>query len=278
MFARSLWRAARVIEHLTTGALITLYVSLTSRPGRRPAWLPRAVRWWHARLCRALGVRLQVDGRLVPQCLLVGNHISWLDIPILGALGEIHFLSKSDIRGWPLIGWMAGIAGTRFIARGAHQTDAVLAQLREDLADGRSLMLFPEGTTTAGDGVRRFHPRLFSLAQMPGMRVQPIAIRYRRGEDRRPDTEAPYIGDDTLIANLWRLIRHPDLVAHVQFLPPVQTLAGERRRVIAERARAAILDALDLDVPGREADTPAAGPEPTVQDAVTALRVDPEPA
>lgn len=178
-------------------------------------------------------------------CLLIGNHISWLDIPILGAQGEIRFLSKSDVRRWPLIGWMAVLAGTRFIERGAHQSEHVLSQLREDLESRRTVMIFPEGTTTDGRTLGRFHPRLFALAQSSGVRIQPVAIRYRRLDDPAPDTAVPYIGDDSLIANLGRLIRHPGLIAQIHFLPAVYALEGESRRALAERVRLAILASLN---------------------------------
>lgn len=235
-----------MIEHLATGATLALYLAIRSRIDRRPTWAPKAVRWWYARLCRALGVRLKIAGYAEPGCLLVGNHVSWLDIPIIGAQCETAFLSKAEVRHWPLIGWMASVAGTRFIARGAYQADAIAAQIAEDVAHGRSLTVFPEGTTTEGDDVRRFHPRLFSIAKHPGIRIQPVAIGYRRGADTAPDTAIAYIGDDTLVANLWRVICHPELVAHLHFLPPIQIDTGAPRRVLAERTRTAIVMALEL--------------------------------
>ncbi|AFL75620.1 lysophospholipid acyltransferase family protein [Thiocystis violascens] len=247
MMAKSLWRSLRVIEHLTTGAIIALYIRLRSSIGRRPVWVPQAVHWWHARLCRALGLRLRIVGRVEPGCLLVGNHISWLDIPIVGAQHEIAFLSKSEVRGWPLIGWMAEIAGTLFIERGAHQADRIAACIVAEVARGHPLMIFPEGTTSEGHCVRRFHPRLFSVAQDSGIRIQPVAIGYRRGEDPTPDPHAPYVDDDTLIANLWQIIRHPDLVAHIQFLPPLRADDDATRRSLAESSRLAIVTALGLD-------------------------------
>lgn len=244
MFARTLWRSWRVGEHLATGTLVGLYAALRGRSRRLPSWLSRAVRWWHGRLVRALDVEVRIEGRLEPGCLLVGNHVSWLDIPILGAQGEIRFLAKSDVRHWPLIGWLAGLAGTRFIERGAHQSKSVVRQLLADLASDRTVMIFPEGTTTDGRTLGHFHPRLFAIAQNSGVRVQPVAIRYRRRDTFALDLAVPYIGDDTLIDNLSRLILHPGLIACVHFLPPMQTRGGESRRALAERARAAIIEAL----------------------------------
>ncbi|MBK1721742.1 lysophospholipid acyltransferase family protein [Thiocystis violacea] len=246
MRLRSLYRSLRVLEHLITGAVIAAYVSLGERTGARPAWLPRTVRWWHARLCHALGIQIRVQGQVAPGCLLVGNHVSWLDIPVLGAQSEIGFLSKADVRRWPLIGWMAEIAGTRFIERGAHQADRVLADLRRDLAQGRTLMIFPEGTTTDGSSVKRFHPRLFGIVQSAALGIQPIAISYHRADDPGPDTRVAYVGEDRLIANLWRVLRHPDLVVSVRFLPPIWPMEEEQRRRMAERARHMIVESLGV--------------------------------
>lgn len=246
---RALWRAGRVSAHLATGTLIGLYLgfkaALHPRSCSAPAWLPRCVRWWHRRLVQTLDITVQRDGTLVSGCLLIGNHVSWLDIPILGAEGEITFLAKADVAAWPVIGWLARLAGTRFIARGAHQADAVAQQLTADLAAQRTVMLFPEGTTTDGRTLGRFHPRLFAIAQQPGVRVQPVAIRYRHRETLALDGDAPYTGDDSLLANLGRLIRHPGLVATVQFLEPISAAEGCSRRALAEQTRCAILTALE---------------------------------
>lgn len=246
MIARTLWRSWRVGEHLATVALVGLYAALRGRAHRQPSWLPRTVRWWHKGLVRVLEVKVRIKGRLEPNCLLVGNHISWLDIPILGAQGAIRFLAKSDVRSWPLIGWLAELAGTRFIERGADQAESVVQQLLEDLAAERTVMIFPEETTTDGQTLGRFHPRLFAIAQNPRVRVQPVAIRYRRRDNLALDRSVPSIGDGSLIANLGRLIRHPGLIAFVHFLPPMQSLDGESRRALAERVRATILKAFDV--------------------------------
>jgi 1-acyl-sn-glycerol-3-phosphate acyltransferase len=243
---RPLWRGLRVAEHLVTGALICTYISLVASAGRRPSSVPAVVRWWHGRLCRALGLRVCVSGAVVDGSLLVANHISWLDIPVLGAQAQVGFLSKAEVRGWPLVGWMSAVAGTLFIERGANQAASVSAQIASAIAGGRTLVIFPEGTTSDGRQVRRFHPRLFAVARQPGLRVQPVALAYRRDADAAPDLEVPFIGEQTLVANLWRVIRHPDLVAEVRFLSPLETEDGEERKRFAARARLEIVEALGL--------------------------------
>ena len=245
---RTLWRTLRIGELLVVGALICSYIHLAARVGRPPTWVPAVVRWWHGRLCRALGVRVRVCGVVADRCLLVANHISWLDVPVLGAQGQLGFLSKAEVRAWPLVGWMSAVAGTLFIERGANQASSVSAQIAGAIIQGRTLVIFPEGTTSDGRQVRRFHPRLFAAAQQPGLRVQPVAIGYRRGEDPAPDLEVPFVGEDTLVANLWRVVRHPDLVAEVRFLSPIEPQDGEDRKRFAARARLGIVEALGLPV------------------------------
>jgi lyso-ornithine lipid O-acyltransferase len=244
--ARSTRRLGLILAHLGKGATLALYIGLLSRLGRRPTRIPDMTRRWHERLCEILGIRIRVLGRAQPGCLLIGNHISWLDIPVVGAQGEIAFLSKAEVRDWPLIGWLADTAGTLFVERGAIRIDEIAGELRK-IGRNQTLMLFPEGTTSDGSRVLRFHPRLFALARETGLMIQPVALAYRGDADEMPDPVAPFIGDDTLLAHLLRVIRHPGLTAEVHFLPPMAI--GEdnnTRRLLAERARGAIVEALGM--------------------------------
>ncbi|TVQ92124.1 MAG: 1-acyl-sn-glycerol-3-phosphate acyltransferase [Chromatiaceae bacterium] len=247
---RAIWRSARISEHLLTGTLITALVALLRRLGLACRWYPRATRWWHGRLCRALGLRIAVHGQYQPGTLLVANHVSWLDIPVLGAQGQLAFLSKAEIRTWPLVGWLASMSGTLFIERGAHQAGDLAARIAARVGSGSSVLVFPEGTTSDGQALRRFHPRLFAAAQQPGIRVQPVAVRY--GSNQAPDSIAPFVGDDNLLTHLPRILRHPHLAVEVHFLPPL--VPGHRdRRTLAAQTQAAIAVALG---------EPAAAPPP----------------
>ena len=260
---RSLWRCLRFIEHVATGALILLVASLISRPGERPAWVPDAVQWWYRRMARALDLRVEVTGTIASQCLLVSNHVSWLDVIVLGSQGHVGFLSKSEVRAWPLIGWMASVfESTLFIERGAHQVGTVMAEIGARLARGAPLVIFPEGTTTDGAGVARFYPPLFAIAMQPDLGVQPVAISYRSGEQPPPDLRIAYTGNQTLIANLWRVLRHPGLVARVQFLAPLRPEPDEGRRTLSARTRSAILSALGLPESAGASRPPRPRPHP----------------
>ena len=270
---RSLWRGLRFLEHVITGVLILCVVGLGSRAGHRPAWLPGVVQWWYGRMSRALGMRVNTVGAVADRCLLVCNHVSWLDPIVLGASGHMAFLAKAEIRGWPLIGWMSALVGTLFIARGAHQVESVTAQISERIARGETLAIFPEGTTSRGLGVRRFYPRLFAIAQQPGLGVQPVAILYHREGDPAPDQDIAFVDDEALLTNLWRVLRHPGLVCEVQFLPPIWPRVEDQRRTLSALARRRIVTALGLpEAAGLDAPPRSGAPVGALQ-AETAARI-----
>jgi 1-acyl-sn-glycerol-3-phosphate acyltransferase len=237
------WRALRLATHIALGLGLALVIAAADRAGRRPRWTARVVRWWHTRCCRALGLRIAVSGKPLSAALLVANHISWLDILVLGAQGQISFLSKAEVRKWPLIGWMAAVAGTLFITRGASQTAALTAAIGDRVRNGQCVVIFPEATTSDGSGLLRFHPRLFAIGQQAQIKIQPVALRYGAGPS--PDRIAPYIGDDTFLPHLFRVLRHRGLAVRVQFLAPIDPPDADRRQ-LAEQARKAIGGALGL--------------------------------
>ena len=238
-----IWRGLRVVEHVLTGAAITAVIALLRALGRECRFAPQVVCWWHRRLCRSLGLRVEISGRAESAALLVANHVSWLDIPVIGSAGSIGFLSKAEVRDWPLVGWMSAEAGTLFLRRGAHEAAAVGDRIAARIRSDRSITIFPEGTTSDGTGLLRFHPRLFAVVQRAGVPVRPVAIRY--GSNAAPDPIAPFIGDDTLLAHLLRVLRHDGMRVQVQLLPELDA-RGLDRRALAEAARMSIAAALGL--------------------------------
>jgi 1-acyl-sn-glycerol-3-phosphate acyltransferase len=200
------------------------------------------VSWWHERLLHILAVQVEQTGHL-PQApaLLVSNHVSWLDIPVLGSLTHSNFLSKDEVRRWPVIGWLSAACGTMFIRRGAGEAGTISQQIAAHLESDGLLTLFPEGTTTDGSEVRPFFPRLFSAAIETGAPVVPVALRYHI--DGRLDPLAPYVGDQTLLENLWGIIRRPRTRVLVSYMPAL-ALRGLERKVAAEKARSQIALAL----------------------------------
>ncbi len=241
-----------------TGVLLAAGVTLLGLLRVPRPWLPALACWWYRRLVRCLALDLSCRGAPVAGALLAANHVSWLDIPVLGGLAPLRFVSKAEVRQWPLVGWLATTAGTLFMQRGAHEATGMARRIRRHLQEGASVVIFPEGTTGDGRQLRRFHARLFASAEHDGAAVQPVAIRYGHGLE--PDDTAPFVGDDTLLTHLWRVLRHPRLAVTVTFLPPLD--AGRKgRRQLAESARAAIATQLAghrgeaaaarADLPGR---------------------------
>ncbi|MBT8768811.1 lysophospholipid acyltransferase family protein [Metapseudomonas boanensis] len=237
-------RVARLLAVIGVGLLLAGWMTMLERLLRRDL-MPtrqRLTRWFLARLSGALPFRIHVVG-IVPQepMLWVSNHVSWTDIPLLGALAPLSFLSKAEVRAWPVAGWLARKAGTLFIRRGSGDSGLIGQQLGRHLGLGRHLLIFPEGTTTDGSGLKVFHSRLLTSAVEIGVAVQPVAIRYLR--DDQLDEVAPFIGDDDLLSHLLRLLRNERAEVHIQLLEPIAS-AGLSRTQLSLRARKAVQLAL----------------------------------
>ncbi|MCK0538252.1 lysophospholipid acyltransferase family protein [Alcanivorax quisquiliarum] len=223
---RRLWRLLRVILHILLGLLLALVCDAFRAP-YRPR-VRRIVRWWLQYLLKVLAVRVRVQGQ-APTAghFLVSNHISWLDIPVLAAQADVYFLSKAEVRQWPLIGALAAAAGTLFIRRGGGESKQKAEEIAGHLRDGRNILLFPEGTTTDGSGVRRFFRQLFAAPVLADVPVQPVALRYPERQGARPEREGPadrdiaFINDDAFHIHLWRLLLRDEIVADVTFCTPL---------------------------------------------------------
>ena len=242
--ARLYWRLLRVSAVILLGLLLAAALALGERLALRASvqGRQRLTRWLMARLATALPFRVQVIGELPAKPMLwVANHVSWCDIPLLGMLRPLSFLAKAEVARWPVLGWLARQAGTLFIRRGAGDAAQINQQLANHLHQGRHLLIFPEGTSTDGSSVRTFHPRLFACAIQAACAVQPVAIRYLR--NGKPDTVAPFIGDDELPAHLRRLLASDMAEVEIHLLLPIAATTLSRR-AIAERAQLAIERAL----------------------------------
>jgi len=237
-------RLAHLLLVIACGALLAGVVSLCERLVRHDlmALRQRLTRWFLARLSGALPFRVRIEGELPAQPMLwVANHVSWTDIPLLGALQPISFLSKAEVRSWPLAGWLAHKAGTLFIRRGSGDSNLVGQQLGRHLQRGRHLLIFPEGTTTDGLGLRTFHGRLLASAIDSGVPLQPVAIRYLRGG--QPCPVAPFVGDDDMLSHLLRLLRSQAGEVQIQLLAPIASNSASRNE-LARQAQSRIAAAL----------------------------------
>ena len=242
---RALWRLTRVLVHTLYGVGICALLF----PFLKPAGRMRVVGRWSAQLLTVLGIALQRSGTARSGAVLfVSNHVSWLDILAINAVHPARFVSKADVRHWPVMGWMVACGGTLFIER-ERKRDAlrVVHQVAEALKAGETVAVFPEGTTSDGHALLPFHANLLQAAIATEVPVQPIALRY---SDKRHaiSSAAAYVGDTTLAQSAWQVVTAQALTVHVQMLLPEGTRHLDRR-ALAERLQAQIGSALLYPLP-----------------------------
>lgn len=233
------WRLWRLFWHVL-GGLRTLRREF---PRLDAGARRERVQAWSLRALQLFGVELVVQGNAHEPgpLLLVCNHVSWLDILVLNAAAPSRFVSKSDVRAWPVLGQLVEGAGTLFIER-ASQRDAlrVVHRMAEELGRGERLSVFPEGTTGDGHHVLPFHANLLQAAVAADAPISPVGLRYVSAT--APDVPSPaptYVGDDTLLRSMWRTLGEPALQARLHYGEP-QRSAGRSRRAWAEELRAEV--------------------------------------
>jgi 1-acyl-sn-glycerol-3-phosphate acyltransferase len=213
------------------------------------------MRWWSAKLLRILNVTTQVAGSAPaadhPGAMIAANHVSWLDIFLISSARPTRFIAKSEIRDWPVAGWIAEAAGTLFVRRGEWRDTALTtARVHAALIDGDCVGLFPEGVTTEGATLLKFHSSLFEAAVGNNAHVYPAAVRYESPQGKLC-REVSFFGDRTFMQSLALIIRQRAVTARIAFADPIDTRGASRREVAAE-AHARIASLLGLEVPGRE--------------------------
>ncbi|MBB5215821.1 lysophospholipid acyltransferase family protein [Parapusillimonas granuli] len=240
---RFLLRAAFVATWIVLG-LLSVTLIFPFAPLRMRSYM---VLHWSRGLMLLCGVGIRVYGsaRRAGPVMLVANHVSWIDIFVLNAVRPTAFIAKSDIRRWPVIGWLVEGAGTVFIERGRrHAIRAVGHQMKTRFSQGEAVGLFPEGTTSPGYEVAPFHSSLFDAAIRANVDIQPVALRFfHRG--RRSDYVA-FVGEQNLMQNLWYLLGTTGVVVEAVFLPELRNgyCQEQGRARVAEQARAAIIEAI----------------------------------
>lgn len=234
---RRLLRLLRLLPHLAVG----LWHAATRLPAQPP---PRTeaewatVRNWHRRALELLGVEVRIHGTpATGPTLFVSNHVSWLDIGTLSTVVDAGFIGKHELARWPVLGFLIRRGGTIFIERGGRGAAANAAdEMGRRLERGERVAVFPEGTTSDGSHVRRFHPRLFEAARHARVPVQPVALVY-------DNAAAAFIDEEPFLRHLWRVLGEPGIGVDVRLLPPIEP-AGRDRRALAREARAVIGDAM----------------------------------
>jgi 1-acyl-sn-glycerol-3-phosphate acyltransferase len=248
------FRFARLLLHLLSGlAMVRLAFPFISHVAQQ-----KKIRRWAAKLLAILNVRVSIEGAPPPDwgagCVLASNHISWLDIFVIQSVCPARFVAKSEIRDWPLIGWLCANTGTLFIERGRrHHTAKINAVMLAALAAGDPVGLFPEATTTRGDTLKKFHSSLFEAAVTSAAPLYPITLRYRDRAGNHTEA-AVYVDDMSLLDSINAIVREPELVERLSVAPAI-IAKGMRRRELAGAAEIAIASRLGLSAPHKTPET-----------------------
>jgi 1-acyl-sn-glycerol-3-phosphate acyltransferase len=237
----SMLRLALRLFAIFAGMLVCLPLHYAWRLVRRPSpWPRRFLRW----VGRAAGLQARSVGTPLPRnVLFVANHLSWLDIMILAGATGTAFVSKDEVRRWPVIGWLAGLNNSVYVNRSNRRdVHGQADSLRTALATGQPVALFPEGTTDGGTTVLPFRASLLAalFPPLPGLKLQPVAIDYDA-----PGAEIAWTGDEKALANVKRVLSRKGTVeVALHFLEPLDPAALGNRKALAEASRTAILAAL----------------------------------
>lgn len=248
---RLLWRVTALVLLLIAG-LAVLFTVYRLVPLQQQCQIRR---YWSRQLLWICGIGLQVRGQSdlseKRPGLVVMNHVSWLDIFALNALMPVTFVAKSEIRRWPLVGWLVAGTGTIFIERGSrHAVRHVNHQIRQRLVRGEYIGFFPEGTTSDGQDVLPFHTSLFAAAlhspaapddgqllhgqsasielAPQSVPVLPMSIRYL--QHGAPSRIPAYTGDDTLIGSIIKILSHRGLQLELCHLPVIEQVPPSMTR------------------------------------------------
>lgn len=244
---RKLYRTLLLGVLLFLGIILTmLFLRRGSHPG---AFASKVGSYWLGLVARVLGVRIKTSGTPLPmKTLFVANHISWLDIVILGHLVPAHFLSKHEIKTVPLIGWLATRAGTLYIKRGCSDSASdASSEITQALNEDHNAIVFAEGRTTDGQ-VRKFHSRMMQSAIDAEATVQPVAIFYPRTNPETGQTEVNpatlFYGSISTKESFNRVSRAPHIDVEVHFLEPINC-TGKMRDEIAQHAHDEVITAVE---------------------------------
>ena len=181
----------------------------------------RYVQHFCRRLINVFNIQVQVHGEIPRQpALWVSNHISWLDIPVLGSGARVFFLAKAEIENWPIFGKLAKGGGTLFIQRGSGDSIRIKEQITEFLKQDIPVLFFPEATTTDGTKVKKVHGRLLGAAIDAQRPVQICLICYVNNHGEL-DNVAPYIGNISFTEHVTRVLKMPKVIAHLKALPQI---------------------------------------------------------
>jgi 1-acyl-sn-glycerol-3-phosphate acyltransferase len=243
-FFRSVFRSVKLVAIFAFGGL---ELAMT-----RPATREQRAEWLHrfcARAVRAMGITARHQGTYPERGIVISNHLGYLDIMVFAALHRCVFVSKAEIQNWFFLGWMTTMSGTVYVERGRGGSASQARSGMEAAADaGIPVVLFPEGTSSNGETVLKFHTGLLWEGIEAGQPVTAAHIRYRLTEDNGPDVtvanSVAYWDDTPLLKHIFRVVALRGIEVDVKFAPaPIAFSAAElNRKSAAVEARAAVME------------------------------------
>jgi 1-acyl-sn-glycerol-3-phosphate acyltransferase len=224
-------RAVLRLLLVTLILFIGLGLELLLFPVLAPAGRDYCVKHWSRSLLWVIGVRMSVRGNAPSRpCQIAANHSSWLDILTINSAQASQFVAKAEIRSWPVVGLLVARAGTHFIERSKRRAvHAVLQGIVKALRAGRTIAIFPEGTTNDGKHLLPFHANLIQASLDARVPVQPLAISYKNSDGLLSEA-LEYIGDTTFVASLWRVMQIPVIYADLAWGEEIRP-AGTRHEL-----------------------------------------------
>ncbi|VAW51048.1 1-acyl-sn-glycerol-3-phosphate acyltransferase [hydrothermal vent metagenome] len=243
---RKLYRTILLLLWLAIGVILTVVFLRNTRPPH--GFATNIISKWLGIVARIFGVKIKIYGIALPEkTLFVANHISWLDILILGDLLPIHFLSKYEVKTMPVIGWLATRAGTLYIKRGDRASASESSkEITAVLKQHHNSLIFAEGTTTDGH-IKKFHNRMLQSAIDAQAMVQPVAIFYPVKNPKTKKLEinpvALFLGNTTIGESYNIIARSPGMDVEVHFLEPIDS-SNITKIEVAQHAYEKVVDAI----------------------------------
>lgn len=216
------------------------------------------VQLYYRGMCLILGIRSHVEGKLanVRPLLMVSNHASYLDVFILGALTRVSFTPKREVRSWPVIGFLCVLADCVFVERKPSHMQEARDGMQKRLSSGKTVCIFPEGTTNNGYEVASFKSGFFSLTEQVDMPVQPITITYNKlaGAPISPaiSDHVAWVGEATFFDHFWRFLGYKSLdvslyihpLQHAKDFADRKVLSLQCETLIRAQLEVAMMDAI----------------------------------
>ena len=237
------YRKFRIVVHTITGLILAASIL----PFVQKSTKSYLIKWWCSGLLCAFNIQVKTFGKppssMAQGVLFVANHVSWSDIHALNSVVALRFISKSDVKEWPIFGYLATQANTLFINRDNLQAAGKIVDVcSASLKDGDNLCFFPEGTTSDGQQVLPFKSSIVQAAIDAKALIWPVAVRYVNA-DASLNTQMAYAGETTMLQSIVAILNIKKPVVELHFLEPIVT-ADQTRRQLTQTAYDAIVTKL----------------------------------